>query len=125
MIRLDKDTCQWELVGDADELAKREKLREYQSSPIVKTIRELVNASPEKRWSGVAKKLLQEGERIFEIPIAHSCQQLGKELVKFRELLQEQDSIVYSASSNGNAGNVHHFFLDKRNADEGGNNIEH
>lgn len=125
VIHLDENTCQWELVGDADELAEREKLREYQSSPIVKTIRELVNASPEKRWSGVAKKLLQEGERIFEIPIAHSCQQLGKELVKFRELLQEQDSIVYSASSNGNAGNVHHFFLDKRNADEGGNNIEH
>lgn len=120
VIRLDEDTCQWELVGDADELAEREKLFEYQSSPIVKTIRELVNGSTEKRWSGTAKNLLQEGERIFEIPIAPSCQQLGKELVKLRDLLQEQDSIVYSATSNGNAGNIHHFFLDKRSADESG-----
>lgn len=125
VIHLDENTCQWELVGDADELTEREKLQEYQSSPIVKTIRELVNASPEKRWSGVAKKLLEEGERIFEIPITHSCQQLGKELVKFRELLQEQDSIVYSASSNGNAGNIHHFFLDKRSADESTNGKYH
>lgn len=124
VIHQDEKTCQWEFMGDADELAKREKLREYQSSPIIKTIRELVNASPGKRWSGVAKKLIQEGERIFKIPIAHSCQQLGKELVKFGELLQEQDSIVYSTTSNGNAGNIHHFFLDKRNTDEGGNNIE-
>lgn len=117
VIRLAEDTCQWELVGDADELAEREKLFEYQSSPVVKTIRALVNASPEKRWSGTAKALRQEGERIFEIPIAPSCQQLGKELVKLRDLLQEQDSIVYSTTSNGNAGNIHHFFLDKRSVD--------
>ena len=125
VIHMDENTCQWELVGDADELAEREKLLEYQSSPIVKTIRELVNTSPENRWSGVAKKLLQEGERIFKIPIAPSCQQLGKELVKLRDLLQEQDSIVYSATSNGNAGNVHHFFLDKRSFGESGDNAEH
>ncbi len=125
VIHMDENTCQWELVGDADELAEREKLLEYQSSPIVKTIRKLVNTSPENRWSGVAKKLLQEGERIFKIPIAPSCQQLGKELVKLRDLLQEQDSIVYSATSNGNAGNVHHFFLDKRSFGESGDNAEH
>lgn len=110
LISFNEDTCQWEFVGDADEVAKQEAKFEYQTSPVVKTIRALLAESPKKQWNGFAKNLLEAGERLFQIPIAQSSQSLGKELSKIKDLLYEQDKIVYKISSNGNAGHRHHFY---------------
>lgn len=112
LISFNEDTCQWEFVGDADEAAKQEAKFEYQTSPVVKTIRALLAESPKKQWNGFAKNLLEAGERLFQIPIAQSSQSLGKELSKIKDLLYEQDKIVYKISSNGNAGHRHHFYYD-------------
>ena len=109
-ISLNKETCHWELVGDAEELAEQEALFEYQANPLVKTIRALLAESPGKRWKGSAKNLLEAGERFFGIPIAPSSQAVGKELTKLKGLLSEQDKIVYIISPNGTAGYVHHFY---------------
>jgi len=109
VIRLNEENCQWEFVGDADELAKQEALSEYQISPIVKTIRAVLNESSGKRWSGSAKNLIEAGERIFKIPIAPSSQSLSSKLKGIKDLLNEQDKIVYTISPNGNAGYRHHF----------------
>ncbi|MDD4494143.1 MAG: AAA family ATPase [Eubacteriales bacterium] len=108
-IRFNKDTCQWEFIGDADDLAEQEALFEYQTSPIVKTIRALLDESPEKRWTGSAKNLLGAGERLFHLSIAPSSQSLGLELRKLKDLLREQDKVVYTVTPNGNAGYRHHF----------------
>lgn len=112
VIRLNETTCQWEFIGDADELAEHEARFEYQTSPVVKTIRALLEESPKKQWTGFAKNLLEAGERLFHIPISQSSQSLGKELIKLRDLLYEQDKIVYRISPNGNAGHRHHFYYD-------------
>ena len=109
VIRLNEENCQWEFVGDADELARQEALSEYQISPIVKTIRAVLNESAGKRWSGSAKNLIEAGERIFKIPIAPSSQSLSSKLKGIKDLLNEQDKIVYTISPNGNAGYRHHF----------------
>ena len=103
------DDGQWEFVGEADDLKKQEILFDYQSSPVVKTIRALICESHENRWSGFAKNMLEAGDRLFQIPIAPSAQQLGKELTRLKDLLYERDKIVYTISPNGNAGNKHHF----------------
>lgn len=110
LISLNENTCQWEYVGDVYELTRKETIFEYQSSPIVKTIRVLLNESDKKQWSGFAKNLLESGEKMFHIPIAQSAQQLSKELSKLKDLLFEQDKIVYTISPNGNAGHKHNFY---------------
>lgn len=110
LIRLNENTCQWEYMGNADELAKEEAIFDYQSSPIVKTIRALLEESPKNSWSGFAKNLLEAGERMFHLPIAQSPQQLGKELSRLKDLFLEQDNIVYTISPNGNAGHKHNFY---------------
>lgn len=112
LISFNEDTCQWEFVGDADEVAKQEAKFEYQTSPIVKTIRALLAESPKKQWNGFAKNLIEAGKRLFQIPIAQSSQSLGKELSRIKDLLYEQDRIVYKISPNGNAGHRHHFYYD-------------
>lgn len=125
VIRLNEATCRWELVGHADELAELERLENYQASPIVKTIRALLDESPEKRWKGFAKNLLKECERLFEMPIEKSPQQVSKELCLFKDLLLEQDGIIYTTSPNGNAGSFHHFCYDlKASSNDDGESVE-
>ena len=111
LIQLD-DFCQWTLLGTADEVAEREKRLKFLSSPVVKTIRALLNESPQKRWTGSAKEILQAGEKLLHLPIATSAQQLSKELKELKEQLYNNEKIVYRVSSNGNAGNRHHFYYE-------------
>jgi len=106
---LNEDTCRWEFVGDAEELAEQEALFDYQTNPIPKTIMAVLDESTEKRWSGSAKNLLDAGERIFKMPIAPTSQSLGKALTKLKDLLYEQNKVVYTVTPNGNAGYRHHF----------------
>ena len=109
VICMNDDTCEWEFVGDAEELAAQEAEFEYQASPIVKTIKAVLDEATEKRWTGNAKNLLDAGMRFFDVPLALSSQRLGKELTRLKDLLYQQDKIVYTISPNGNAGYWHHF----------------
>ena len=109
VICLHEDTCQWELIGNAEEVAKQEALFDYQTDLIPKTIKAVIDESTEKRWTGSAKNLLDAGTRLFHVPLAPSSQALGKELTKLKDLLYEQDRIAYTISTNGNAGYRHHF----------------
>ena len=109
VLYLNEDTCRWELLGDVEELAAQEAESEYKASPIVKTIKALLDEATEKRWTGNAKNLLEAGTRFFDVPLALSSQRLGKELTRLKDLLYQQDKIVYTISPNGNAGYRHHF----------------
>ena len=53
VLRFNKDTCYWENLGDADWFAEQQARQEYQESPLVKTIKKLVEQSPEG-WEGTA-----------------------------------------------------------------------
>ena len=108
-IQFNKDTCQWEFLGDADELAKQEAEQEYLSSPIRKTIIILLDRSFQKTWKGNATSLMKAGEMHFGISIVRTPQALTKELARFKDHLLEHDGILYTITPNGNAGNWHHF----------------
>lgn len=117
VINLNKTTCQWELVGNADEVARRDKLFEYQSSPIPKTIKKLIDESPSGYWKGFCKDIIEKGHQLFNLSIASSSQALGKKLVEIRDLLLEQDGIIYTTSPNGNSGNYQHFCYERERSD--------
>jgi hypothetical protein len=109
VLYLNDETCQWELIGDAEEIAEQNALHDYEVDIIPKTIKALLDESTDGRWTGSAKNLLDAGERLFQIPLAPSSQALAKALAKIKDLLYKQDKIVYTISPNGNAGNRHHF----------------
>jgi hypothetical protein len=109
VICMNGDTCEWQFVGDAEELAEQEALFDYQTNIIPKTIKAVLDESADKRWIGSAKNLLDAGARLFSIPLAPSSQALSKALVNLKDILYEQDKIVYTISPNGNAGYRHHF----------------
>ena len=108
-LQFNKDTCQWEFVSDAEDLAKQEAMLNYQTNLIVKTIKKMLDRRFDNTWKGNASALMREGELYFEVPIALSPQALAKELRGFKDLLLENDNILYTISPNGNAGVLHNF----------------
>lgn len=110
ILRFNKDTCYWENLGDADWFAEQQARREYQESPIVKTVKKLLEQSPEG-WSGTAQQLLDAGRFIAHVPLADSTQGLTATLKKMGQLFFDNDGIVYERKKNGSGGGKHKFYF--------------
>lgn len=111
IIRFDKDNHRWQAVGDANFVNEQQAKLAYDSSPIVKTIKELLKQSKDGEWKGTAKELLAEGKRICNCPISVSSQKLGYELRELDAALMERDGIVHKKSKNGSGAGKHFFFF--------------
>lgn len=109
VLRFNKDTCYWENLGDADWFAEQQARQEYQESPIVQTIKKLLEQSPEG-WSGTAQQLMDAGRFIVRRPLADSTQGLSKKLQSLDRLLFENDGIVHERKKNGSGGGKHKFY---------------
>ncbi len=109
VLRFNKDTCYWENLGDADWFAEQQARREYQESPIVKTVKRLLEQSPEG-WSGTAKELLEAGRFIARATLADSARALTSKLKGMDKLLLENDNIIHERRSNGSGGGRHDFY---------------
>ncbi len=120
VIRFSKDAWAWEVLGDADLLAEQQARSEYENSPIVFTIRALLDQSADGRWTGTAKELLEAGKEIARTYIAETAQKLGYELKHLDRPLFDYDEIIHSTVPNGNAGKKHYFFRQTIPEDYGG-----
>lgn len=109
IMRFNKATCQWELIGNAQDVAKQNEKSEYENNPIVRTIKTLLDESDNGTWTGNAKSLLEAGERITGLPLASSSRSLNSTLKKLQKQLREYDNIIYTNTPNGNAGPSHYF----------------
>ncbi len=113
VLRFNKDTCYWENLGDADWFAEQQARREYQESPVVKTIKKLLEQSPEG-WSGTAQQLLDAGRFIARVPLADSTQAVTASIKKLERLLFENDNIIHERKKNGSGGGKHKFYYADR-----------
>lgn len=108
VLRFNKDTCYWENMGDADWFAEQQARQEYQESPIVRTIKKLLEQSPEG-WIGTAQQLLEAGRFISHTSLAPSPRDLSGKLKGLGKFLLDYDGIVYERKSNGSGGGKHSF----------------
>lgn len=113
VITFNQDTGTWKAIG-ADVTAAAE-WAEYSINPIVKTIKALLEQSPEKRWNGPMKDLLEAGKVIAGTLLAPTPHKLGHLVVKLEPKLFQYDNIIHCAPSNGTGGKKHYFY--HRNAD--------
>lgn len=112
VIHFDKENSwKWQTVGAASQIHEQQQRTEYENSPIVWTIRQLLKESKDNQWSGTATDLMNEGKRICKYPIAATPQKLGFTVKNLKPLLQQYDDIAYDTTPNGNAGKNHHFRL--------------
>lgn len=109
VLQFNKATCYWENLGDADWFAEQQARLEYEESPIVKTVKRLVEQSPEG-WTGTAQQLLDAGRFIARVPLADSTQAVTNKLKRLDSLFLENDNIVHERKKNGSGGGKHSFY---------------
>ena len=119
VVRFDKDTWTWKLVGAVDWLAEQRARLAYDSSPIVKTIKKLLEQSAGRRWDGTAKDLMEAGKYIARAYLAPNSQKMGHEIKALEKPLFDYDGIVHAVSGHGNAGKKHHFYYQDIGSFEG------
>lgn len=105
-----QNTWKWRCHGSADWINEQRAKLEYQNSPIVKTIRQLLKESKDGQWSGTASELMKEGQRICGYPVAATPHEMGQSIKKLSDPLLENDRILHKTPSNGNAGRKHFFY---------------
>lgn len=103
----------WDYVGTSDELELEKALEIYNSSPISKTIRLLLEKN-HGQWSGTSRELLDCGLKELGEPIAKNESALARKINKFDRLFQK-DCIIHTRpdSNGGLAGRIHHFRVEK------------
>lgn len=109
VLRFNKTSCLWENLGDADAFAEQQARMEYMDSPIIRTIKKLLEQSPEG-WSGSAQQLLEAGRYIAHTSLADSTRALTNKLKGLDKLLMEYDGIAHERKTNGSGGGKHRFF---------------
>ena len=111
VIRFDKDSWTWQPMGAVDWLAEQRARLAYEGSPIVKTIKKLLEQRPTRRWDGTAKDLMEAGKYIAGAYLAVNTTKLGHEIKDLEKPLFDYDGIVHAFSkTNGNGGKRHHFY---------------
>ena len=109
VLRFNKSSCLWENLGDADAFAERQARMEYMDSPIIRTVKKLLEQAPDGTWSGSAQQLLDAGRFIARTSLADSTQSLTNKLKGLDKLLMEYDGIAHERKRNGSGGGKHIF----------------
>lgn len=108
VLRFNKSSCLWENLGDTDAFAEQQARQAYQASPIVRTVKKLLEQRPEG-WTGTAQQLLDAGTFIARTALAPSARDLSAKLKQMGGLFFQYDNIVYERKGNGTGGGKHTF----------------
>lgn len=87
----DQSISQWVVQGTEEEIEHRRKRAEYENSPIIITIKELVKRNPVLGWKGSAEKLIQAVYDITGKQLAESATSVGKFINKYQNDLYFDD----------------------------------
>lgn len=107
-IQFNKEKCRWHMLGASDEVEELKAIEEYNNSPIVLTVKKLLNQN-KIGWTGSATEIVN-ASRMFKVPIFDSAQKVGQAIGKYQELLFQQDNIMYEPVKNGSGAKKHRFF---------------
>ena len=109
VLKFNKSSCLWENLGDADAFAEQQAKLEYMDSPIIRTVKKLLEQSTEG-WSGSAQQLLEAGRFVARTSLADSARALTNKLKTLDKLLMEYDGIAHERKGNGSGGGKHKFY---------------
>ena len=107
-IHFNKPLCKWEMLGNAEAIAEEKRKNEYNSSPLVKTIKRLVDTGG-GTYTGTISDIIKASEMMQGCRIYDTPQKTGRQLVKYIPLLEKYDAIEHLHQSHGNASGNHEF----------------
>ena len=100
VIAFNKYDFVWEVRGTAEEIAAKRERQEYENSPIVITIKELIKRNPMGGWKGSANDLMKAVFDITGKQLSESPTGVGKLISKYEYRLH-CDGIDHKASKSG------------------------
>lgn len=107
-IHFNKPLCKWEMLGDSEVIAENNRRKEYEASPIVKTIKKLVETNG-GRYTGTVSEIIKASVYIQGGRIYDSATKCGIALKKYIPMLEKYDAIEHFTPKNGNASSTHEF----------------
>lgn len=107
-IKFNQDTSRWEMLGNSEQLEAQRRADEYSTSPLIRTIRELVKESG-GRWIGSATLLRSEIVKRTQTVPAECGREFYRMIVDQEELLLKNDKITFSRGSGGRKGRDYTF----------------
>lgn len=108
VLYFDAARCTWDSLGDGEAFAAQQRRDRYNQSPMVATIRLLLERNPDG-WTGSASDFLSQVQRITGKKADVSAKALKKALDGIAGDLWTVDGINYSTRPNGTAGQWHIF----------------
>lgn len=110
VINFDEFNFRWNLVGSVEDEAKKRQKREYDSNPIVRTIKELTANSPFS-WKGTASDLYKAVLDVTNEPCTYTVTEIGK-VIRDIETQLYNDGIDHNVKRSGQ--NRTHVFFKRR-----------
>ena len=107
-IRFDKEKSRWQMLGNSEQLEEQRKRDEYNASPLIRTIRELVREAG-GRWIGSASALKAETMMRTKTIPAGSDRALFGLLNELQEQLLTIDGIAFTHGKGGREGRDYTF----------------
>lgn len=92
-IRFNKKTFQWEYIGTEEDIEAQRLVSEYEQSPVVETIRNLLKEH-DGHWEGNASEI-KEASKYRKYQIFDDVRKIGSLINKFEGLLWSNDGIVF------------------------------
>ena len=91
VISFDKADYKWVVQGTAEEIEYRKQREEYENSPLVQTIKELVKRNPISGWKGTAVELMKAVFDVTGKQLSDTASAIGKALSRFEYQLHCDD----------------------------------
>lgn len=106
--KLRRNGVMWENLGCAEAVEEARKRREYDTDPLVNTIRQLVHQNGGK-WRGRVKEIISSSQYFKGCRIYDSSQKVGIKIKARVKELEEYDAIIHTEISYGSGGSEHVF----------------
>lgn len=108
-IRFNKETCRWDYIGTTEEIDLRRQEVLYADSPVVKTIKALMERNGGS-WSGTSTELLAYGLKMTGKPLAKTESALARKINEF-DMMFNKDGITHMRPNpNGGPSGRKHYF---------------
>lgn len=109
VIEFNPDSCRWECKGSVDEVEARRLTLEYESDPVVRTVKHLLKDS--LMWKGTATDLFNAVIELTGTPPAEDIRGFGRRIRTTAQMLWLRDDIKwFPPGKNGGASGRKHTF---------------
>ena len=109
VLEFDKGACKWKPLGSLEEVSEQEARREYQESPLIRTIETLIERGG-GIWRGTMSDLMEAGREIAGVNLAATNRALSTMVNKMGGPMFDYDGIVHTRAKNGSGGGKHSFY---------------